>query len=124
LIGVNVPPQIGIDTENTEATIMIRVIITLAVLVLLAAMPAGNASAQDNTLGGAIIGGGIGAIIGGAATGKAGGAIAGGIIGAAAGAALGSQLDPRGRGYYWYNGSCWLRWGDGTYHRVNRRYRY
>ncbi len=51
----------------------------------------GQASAQNNTLGGAIIGGGIGAIIGGAATGRAGGAIAGGIIGAAAGAALGSQ---------------------------------
>ena len=42
---------------------------------LSAAMPAVPAAAQDNTIGGAIIGGGVGAIIGGAATGKAGGAI-------------------------------------------------
>ena len=103
---------------------MIRIVTALAVLALLIVVPAGQATAQDNTLGGALIGGGIGAIIGGAATGKAGGAIAGGIIGAAAGAALGSQLDPRGRGYYWYSGHCYLRWRDGTYHRVSRRYCY
>jgi len=103
---------------------MIRIIAALAVLTLLVAMPVRQAAAQNNTLGGALIGGGIGAIIGGAATGKAGGAIAGGIIGAAAGAALGSQLDPRGRGYYWYNGRCWLRWRNGTYHRVSRRHCY
>jgi hypothetical protein len=103
---------------------MIRIIAAFAVLTLLVAVPVRRASAQNNTLGGAIIGGGIGAIIGGAATGRAGGAIAGGIIGAAAGAALGSQLDPRGRGYYWYSGSCWLRWRDGSYHRVSRRHCY
>ena len=50
---------------------------------LVGLMPVAPAAAQqDNTIGGAIIGGGIGAIIGGAATGEAGGAIAGGIIGA------------------------------------------
>jgi hypothetical protein len=103
---------------------MIRIITALAVLALLIVVPARQATAQDNTLGGALIGGGIGAIIGGAATGKAGGAIAGGIIGAAAGAALGSQLDPRGRGYYWYSGYCYLRWRDGSYHRVSRRHCY
>jgi hypothetical protein len=103
---------------------MIRIIAAFAVLTLLVAMPVRQASAQNNTLGGALIGGGIGAIIGGAAPGTAGGAIAGGIIGAAAGAALGSQLDPRGRGYYWYNGRCWLRWRNGTYHRVSRRHCY
>jgi outer membrane lipoprotein SlyB len=72
-------------------------------------------------LGGAIIGGTAGAIIGGAATGKAGGAVAGGIIGAAAGAALGAQMEPR-RGYYWYQGRCWIRRGDGNYYRVSSRY--
>ena len=66
-----------------------------------------RASAQDNALGGAIVGGGFGAIIGGAATGKAGGAVAGGIIGAAAGAPLGSQFEQRGDGYYWYHGRCY-----------------
>lgn len=95
-----------------------KIIGAMAALVLIAMSP--MASAQDNTLGGAIIGGGIGAIIGGAATGKAGGAIAGGIIGAAAGAALGSQMEPRRRGYYWYEGRCWVRRGDGSYRRVSR----
>jgi uncharacterized membrane protein len=96
----------------------------LAALMLAALMPMRPASAQNNTLGGAIIGGGIGAVIGGAATGKAGGAIAGGIIGAAAGAALGSQLEPRPRGYYWYDGRCWIRRADGNYYRVARRHCY
>lgn len=99
---------------------MIRSGIALAALALVALVqPAG---AQDNVLGGAIIGGGIGAIVGGAATGKAGGAVAGGIIGAAAGAMLGSQLEPRRGGYYWYDGRCWRRYRDGSYHRVSRRY--
>lgn len=46
--------------------------VVLAVLALLALVPVQQAAAQNNTLGGAIIGGGIGAIVGGAATGKAG----------------------------------------------------
>jgi len=99
---------------------MIRIVTILALLALVAVMPMRQASAQNNTVGGAIIGGGIGVIIGGAATGKAGGAIAGGIIGAAAGAALGSQMEPRRRGYYWYQGRCWVRRGNGNYYRVNR----
>lgn len=93
-----------------------------ATLALVTLMPAHQASAQDNTLGGAILGGTAGAIIGGAATGRAGGAVAGGIIGAAAGAAIGSQFEPRRAGYYWYDGRCWLRYRDGSYHRVSRRY--
>jgi uncharacterized protein YcfJ len=99
-----------------------RIVTALAVLALVATIPMKPAAAQDNTVGGAIIGGGIGAIIGGAATGRAGGAIAGGIIGAAAGAALGSQMEPRRRGYYWYEGRCWVRYRNGDYHRVSRRY--
>ncbi len=59
-----------------------------------------QASAQNNTLDGALLSGAAGAIIGGAATGKAGGAVAGGIIGAAAGAMLGSQLKPWRHRYY------------------------
>ena len=97
-------------------------ILAAAALTLVAVMPAHQASAQNNTLGGAIIGGGIGAVVGGAATGRAGGAVAGGIIGAAAGAAIGSSMEPRRSGYYWYDGRCWLRYGDGSYHRVSRRY--
>jgi uncharacterized protein YcfJ len=104
-----------------EVTAMIRFLTALAVLALLA-MPMREAAAQNNTVGGAIIGGGIGAIIGGAATGKAGGAVAGGIIGAAAGAALGSQMEPRRSGYDWYDGRCYRRYGDGSYHRTSRRH--
>ncbi|MDO8875031.1 MAG: glycine zipper domain-containing protein [Pseudolabrys sp.] len=99
---------------------MIRILALIATVAVLALAPARQASAQNNTLGGAIIGGGVGAIIGGAATGDAGGAVAGGIIGAAAGAALGSQMEPRRRGYYWHNGRCWQRRGDGNYYRVSR----
>lgn len=94
-------------------------IVALACALLL---PLHTASAQDNTLGGALIGGGLGAIIGGASTGKAGGAVAGGIIGAAAGAIIGSQMEPRRTGYYYYRGDCWRRWRDGSYHRVHHRY--
>ncbi|AXK80474.1 hypothetical protein DW352_08080 [Pseudolabrys taiwanensis] len=102
---------------------MKRTLAIAAVLALAGTASLRPAAAQDNTLGGAIIGGGIGAIVGGAATGKAGGAVAGGIIGAAAGAAIGSQMEPRGR-YYWYQGRCWRKYRDGSYHRVSRDYCY
>ena len=102
---------------------MKRTLAIVAVLALAGVASLRPAAAQDNTLGGALIGGGIGAIVGGAATGKAGGAIAGGIIGAAAGAAIGSQMEPRGR-YYWYEGRCWRKHRDGSYHRVSRDYCY
>ncbi len=101
---------------------MIRIITALAMLVLLVAIPARQATAQNNTLGGALLGGAIGAGVGAAATGKAGGAIAGGIIGAAAGAMLGSQLEPRRRGYYWYNGRCFRLHRNGNYYPTSRRY--
>lgn len=101
---------------------MIRIIAALTMLALVALVPQRQASAQDSTIGGAILGGTAGAIIGGAATGKAGGAVAGGIIGAAAGAAIGSQFEPRRGGYYWYDGRCWRRYRDGSYHRVPRGY--
>ena len=101
---------------------MIRFATVATALVLLGPLPVQQAAAQDNTIGGALLGGAAGAIIGGAATGRAGGAVAGGIIGAAAGAMLGSQLEPRRGGYYWYDGRCWVRYGDGSYHRVSSRY--
>ena len=103
---------------------MTRFMIALALVAMLAGLAPRQAAAQDNTLGGALLGGAAGAIIGGAATGKAGGAVAGGIIGAAAGAMLGSQLEPRPRygRYYWYHGRCWRRGGDGNYYRTKRRY--
>lgn len=103
---------------------MIRTFATAAVLALASLMPIQDASAQDSTLGGALLGGAAGAIIGGAATGKAGGAVAGGIIGAAAGGIIGSQMEPRRGGYYWYKDRCWLRYPNGDYHRVRSSYCY
>jgi hypothetical protein len=105
-----------------EDDCMRRTVTAITFAGLIGLMPGAPAAAQDNTIGGAIIGGGLGAVIGGAASNSAGGAIAGGIIGAAAGAMLGSQLEPRRRGYYWYRDGCWRRWRDGSYHRVHRRY--
>ena len=59
-------------------------------------LPVRQAAAQDNTMGGALLGGAAGAIIGGAATGRAGGAVAGGIIGAAR-ARCSARSSSRGR---------------------------
>jgi hypothetical protein len=103
---------------------MTRFMIALAMLALVAGVAPRQAVAQDNTLGGALLGGAAGAAIGGIATGKAGGAIAGGVIGAAAGAMLGSQLEARPRygRYYWYKGKCWRRARDGNYYRTKRKY--
>jgi hypothetical protein len=95
---------------------------SVAAAVVALTFAAAPASAQNSTAGGALLGGAAGAIIGGAATGRAGGAVAGGVIGAAAGAIIGSQMEPRRRGYYWYDGRCWRRHANGDYHRVSRRY--
>jgi len=102
---------------------MIRAAVVLTMLASLVA-PVGQASAQDNVVGGALLGGAAGAIIGGAATGKAGGAVAGGVIGAAAGAMLGAQLEPRRGGYYWYGGRCYRLHRDGNYYPTRRDYCY
>ena len=104
---------------------MIRNIAVAGLLTLATALPltlpSQHANAQD-ALGGAIIGGVIGAGIGGAATGRAGGAIAGGVIGAVVGASIADQMQPRQRGYYYYQDDCWRRRGDGSYVRTYRRY--
>jgi hypothetical protein len=97
---------------------MKRFVIAASLLTLAGMMSVQEAAAQD-ALGGALLGGAAGAIIGGAATGRAGGAVAGGIIGAAAGAAIGNSMEYRRRGYYWYQGRCWFRRGDGSYVRVS-----
>jgi outer membrane lipoprotein SlyB len=97
-------------------------IIAAASLLALATTMAPQPAAAQDALGGALIGGAIGAGVGGAVTGRAGGAIAGGLIGAAAGAAIAGSMEPRRRGYYWYEGGCWLRRGDGSYIRVSRRH--
>jgi len=100
---------------------MKRIIAATLLTLATTAVPVQPAAAQ-NALDGLLLGGAAGAIIGGAATGKAGGAIAGGIIGAAMGAAIADSMEPRRRGYYWYEGRCWLRRGDGSYVRVSVRY--
>jgi uncharacterized protein YcfJ len=109
------------EDGEMEGQSMIRTAIVTIALVASGLVPERPAAAQDSTMGGAILGGAAGAIIGGAATGRAGGAVAGGIIGAATGAMIGSQLEPRPGGYYWYDDRCWVRYRDGSYHRVSSR---
>jgi uncharacterized protein YcfJ len=102
---------------------MIRTIAAVGLLALAAVMPAHDASAQNNALGGALLGAGAGAIIGGAAGGGRGAAIGAGV-GAATGAIIGSQMEPRRGGYYWYDGRCYARYPNGEYYRVSQRYCY
>jgi hypothetical protein len=78
---------------------MLRIMTMFVVLALLIATPARQAAAQNNTLGGA-------------------------IVGAAAGAILGSQLEPRRGGYYWYHGRCYRLHRDGNYYPTRRDYCY
>ena len=79
------------------------------------------ASAQDNALGGALIGGTAGATVGGAASGRAGGAAAGAVIGAAAGAMIASQMEWRRGRYYRYDNRCWYRYPSGAFRAVSSR---
>jgi len=80
------------------------------------------ASAQNNTLGGALFGGALGGIIGGAAIGSAGGAVAGALIGGATGALIGAEADRR-RSYYYWRGGCYQA-VQGGYARIPNRYCY
>ena len=85
-----------------------------------AMVPPHEAAAQFNPLG-AIVGGAVGAGVGSAVSGgNTGATIAGGVIGATAGAAL--TMEPRQNGYYWYQNRCWVRYPNGEYHLVSRRY--
>ncbi len=99
---------------------------TFTALSLAGALVAGSAvtaSAQNNTVGGALIGGTAGALIGGAVTGSAGGAAAGAIIGGTTGAIIGNQQDQRRAYYFWgNNGRCYLRQTNGNVVKVSRGY--
>src|SRR5262249_59450815 len=80
-----------ISTETSPKTVgqeggpMTRFATTLVAFTLIALTAMQPVAAQDNTLGGALLGGAAGAIIGGAATGRAGGAGGGGGIRAGGG---------------------------------------
>ena len=94
-----------------------------ALLALAVVMPAHEAAAQNNTLGGALFGGAAGAIVGGAVGGGRGAAI-GAIIGAGTGAAIASEGDRRRDGYYWYHDGCYIQRYDGAWLRADPRYCY
>jgi len=102
---------------------MLRKFGTAAVLALAFAMPAHEAAAQNNTLGGAIFGGAAGAIVGGALGGGRGAAI-GAVIGAGTGAAIASEGDRRRNGNYYYHDGCYLQRPDGYWVRADPRYCY
>jgi hypothetical protein len=92
-----------------------------ALLALVVCAPAERAAAQNNTLGGAIVGGVGGAIVGGALGGSRGAAV-GAVIGAGTGAAIGAQGEPRPGGYRYYQNGCYVQQGDGSWVGVSPRY--
>ena len=100
---------------------MIGKLALTALLALAICVPGKPAAAQNNTLGGAIVGGAAGAILGGAVGGGRGAAV-GAILGAGTGAAIASQGDPRPGGYYYYQNGCYLPRGDGSYVAVSPAY--
>ena len=93
----------------------------LSMLVALAVCaPLQETAAQESTLGGALFGGAAGAIVGGALGGGRGAAI-GAIVGAGTGAAIGAQGEPRGGGYRYYQGGCYVE-TPGGWQAVSPRY--
>ena len=92
----------------------VRTALAMTIFALAFAAPAHHASAQNNPIGG-LVGGAVGtagAVVEGA------GRVATGTISAATGLALGSKLEPRAGGFYWYDGHCYRRSDDGSYHTV------
>src|SRR6266550_9581825 len=81
--------------------------------------PVEQAAAQD-AVGGAIVGGVLGGVVGGALGGGRGAAV-GAIVGAGTGAAIGAQGEPRGGGYRYYQGGCYVETPDG-WQAVSPRY--
>jgi len=92
-----------------------------ALLAMAVAIPIEDATAQQDPIGGAILGGAAGAILGGALGGGRG-AAAGAIIGGSTGAIIGAQGQQRPGGYYYYQNACYQPRGDGTYVAVAPEY--
>jgi len=99
---------------------MLRMLGTVTLLTLAAAMPVKEVAAQD-PLGGAILGGAAGAIIGGIAGGGRGAAIGAGI-GAATGAIIAAEGQRRRGGYYYWRQGCYMEQPYGGWVRVSSRY--
>lgn len=93
----------------------------LTLLALALCAPVEPAAAQNNPLGGAIVGGVAGAIVGGAVGGNRGAAV-GAMIGAGTGAAIASQGEPRPGGYRYYQNGCYIQQPDGSWVGVSPRY--
>jgi uncharacterized protein YcfJ len=102
---------------------MIRTASAFALAVLFGLITISQAEAQRRSSGagrGAVVGGLTGATIGGLAGGGRGAAI-GAAAGLGVGAVMGRQMERRGR-YYWFDGRCWVRFRNGEFHPVPRRY--
>ena len=97
---------------------MIGRLASVGLLAFLMMATAKQSHAQDNILGGAILGGAAGGIIGGAIGGGRG-VVPGIIIGAAAGAIIANEGERRRGGRYYYKNSCYIRRNDGSYVAVN-----
>lgn len=100
---------------------MIRTFGAAALLALATIMPVQDAAAQQDALGGAILGGAAGAILGGAITGRGRGAAAGALIGAATGAIIANEAARRRNGNYYWRGGCYVQDAYGDWYRVHPR---
>ena len=87
-------------------------------LALAMAMPAKQAPAQENILGGAILGGAAGGLIGSAVGGR-GGVVPGIIIGATAGAIIAAEGERRRGNHYYHRNACYIQRSDGSYMAVH-----
>ncbi|MCX7295898.1 MAG: glycine zipper domain-containing protein [Hyphomicrobiales bacterium] len=86
---------------------MRKTVLAALTFAAMTAMVPMSANAQNNALGGAIVGAGAGAIIGGAATGRPEGAAVGAVIDGTTGAAIGANAEPHYR-----TRTCWRDdWG-------------
>ena len=92
----------------------------VGLLALMMAALAKQAPAQENILGGAIIGGAAGGLIG-SAIGGGRGVVPGIIIGAAAGAIIASEGERRRGNHYYHRNTCYIQRSDGSYMAVHPR---
>ena len=100
---------------------MHRIFGIAALLTLTLALPVQDAAAQQDVLGGMLLGGAAGALIGGGVGGGRG-AVTGAIIGGTAGALIASQGQRRPGGYYYHDNGCYVQRGDGAWIAVSPRY--
>ena len=106
-VNVNGDTRLNWHVNRQWRQTMRKTVLAALTFAAMTAMVPMSANAQNNALGGAIVGAGAGAIIGGAATGRPEGAAVGAVIDGTTGAAIGANAGPHYR-----TRTCWRDdWG-------------